>query len=68
MGKDQAPKMSIFGQENALLGEGELDDAGVVSARAELCYSQHVVPGCTQSADDSEVATLIGEEPHAPPR
>jgi hypothetical protein len=61
--REQA-KILVFREQDARLRPSEVENDGVLGARADLDHRIHVVTCGTKSGDDREVTAFVGEEAH----
>ncbi len=56
----QQTEVFVFGQQDTILRTGDREDGIVFGSRFDFSHGGHVVTGIAESADDSEIATLVG--------
>lgn len=62
--KDKLPEVLVFGEQQAALGRGKLDDFLVLDARHPFRDRDHVMPSDARTDYDCKITALVGEQSH----
>lgn len=65
-GERQPAEVLVFGEKDAMLPGGEVDEVAVGGAGHRLTHGKHFIPRGSQHTHDGEVKALVGEESERP--
>lgn len=63
-GEDKLAEVFVFGEQNSVQFQGEINDRGIIGARRLLAHVDDIVARVSQTFDDPGVAAFIREKPH----